>query len=86
MLLFYLCFVFVLSVHYSLAVTCWERVDLLTFLYVMFYCCGFFFTFSFGVLGQVFCLIVSIPDLCLLLFSFASKISYLIYQISYKIY
>ena len=38
----YLCFKFgchtVLSVHPSLVVTCWERTDLLTLLYVMFSC------------------------------------------------
>ena len=36
----YLCFMFVLfflSVHCSLVDTSWERVDLLAFLYVMFY-------------------------------------------------
>ena len=53
-----------LSVHCSLVVTCWERADLLALLYVMFYCV--FVTFPCGVLGQVLCLIVSIPDLCLL--------------------
>ena len=45
-------------------VTCWERADLLALLYVMFYCV--FITFPNGVLGQVWCLTVSIPDLCLL--------------------
>ena len=46
-------------------VTCWERADLLTdLLYVMFYCV--FVTFPYGSLGQVWCLIVSIPDLCIL--------------------
>ena len=51
-----------LSVYYSLVVTCWERAGLLTLLYVMFYC-GFV-SFPYGVLGQVWYLIVSIPDLC----------------------
>ena len=37
---------------------------LLALLYVMFYCV--FITFQCGVLGQVWCLIVSFPDLCLL--------------------
>ena len=50
------------SVHCSLVVTCWERADLLDLLYVMFYCV--FVTFSCGVLGQVWRLIVLIPDLC----------------------
>ena len=45
-------------------VTCWERAGLLALLYVMFYCV--FVTFSCGVLGQVWYLIVSISDLCLL--------------------
>ena len=42
----YLYFVFachtVLSVTFSLVVTCWERADLLALLYVMFSCCFFF--------------------------------------------
>ena len=54
----------ILSIHCSPVVTCWERVDLLAFLYVMFSCV--FVTFSFSVLCQVWYLIVSIPDLCLL--------------------
>ena len=53
-----------LYVHCSLAVTCWERADLLAHLYVMF---NFVFvTFPCGVQGQVWYLIVSIPYLCLL--------------------
>ena len=56
--MFRVCHVF-LSVHCSLVVT-----DLLALSYVMFYCV--FVTFPCGVLGQVWCLIVSIPDLCLL--------------------
>ena len=42
-------------------VTCWERADLLALV------CGVFcefVTFPFGILGQVWYLIVSIPDLC----------------------
>ena len=67
----YLCFE--LSVHCSLLVTCWERADILSLLYVMF---GFglwlgftlthcvFVSFTYGVLlGQEGYLIVSIPDL-----------------------
>ena len=53
-----------LSVHCSLVVTCWERADLLALLHVMFYCV--LVTLPCGVLGQMCCLIVSIPDLCLL--------------------
>ena len=49
-------------------ITCWERADLLALLCVMFSCV--FVTFIYGVLygvpGQVWHLIVSIPDLCLL--------------------
>ena len=58
-----------LSVHCSLVVTCWKRADLLALLCVMFLLLLFscvFVTFPCGVLGQVWCLIVSIPDLCLL--------------------
>ena len=65
----YLCFV--LSVHCSLVVICWERADLVALLYVMFYCV--FVTFPCGILGQVWYLIVSIPDLCL--FSFLNGLS-----------
>ena len=49
------------SVHYCLVVTCWERADLLTLV-------GdvdcIFVTFSCGILGQVWYLIVSFPVLC----------------------
>ena len=62
----YLCFVcvchIVLSVPCSLDVT-WEGTDLLALLYMMFSCV--FVTFSFGVLGQVWYLMVSIPDIFL---------------------
>ena len=51
--------------------SCWEMADLLALLYVMFYCV--FVTFPCGVLGQAWCLIVSIPDLCLL-FCFVSQV------------
>ena len=61
--MFHVCHAF-LSVHCSLVVTCWERADLLALLYVMFSCV--FVTFPCGVLGRVWYLIVSIPDLCLL--------------------
>ena len=57
----------VLPVHCSPVVTCWERADLLALLYVMFACV--FDTFPYGVLGQVWHLILSIPDL---FFLFAS--------------
>ena len=53
-----------LSFHCSLVVTCWEMTDILDCLYVKFSCV--LVTFPCGVLGQVRCLIVSIPGLCLL--------------------
>ena len=60
----YLCFMLVshtvLSVPCSLVVTCWERANLLVLLYVMFSCV---FVTN---LGQLWYLIVLIPDLCLL--------------------
>ena len=45
-------------------VICCERADLLALLYVMF--SYVFVIFPFGVLGQVWFLIVSIPDICIL--------------------
>ena len=51
------------SVYMCFVVTCWERADLLALV------CGVyceFVTFPFGILGQVWYLIVSIPDLCIL--------------------
>ena len=51
------------SVHCCLVVTCWERADLLAL--VCYVYCDFI-TFPFGVLGQVWYLIVLIPDLCCL--------------------
>ena len=50
------------SVHCCLVVTCWERSDLLALSFVMFNCV--FVTFPSGILGQVWYLIVLIPDLC----------------------
>ena len=49
------------SVHCCLVVTCWERADLLVLLGNV-YC--IFVTFSCGILGKVWYLIVSFPDLC----------------------
>ena len=54
----------VVSVPCSLVVTCGERADLLALACVMFSCV--FVTFSYGALGQVWFLIVPIPDICLL--------------------
>ena len=58
----------VVSVSCSIMDTCWERHGLVAFMYVMFSGVRFLclFTFPFGVLGQVWYLIVSIPDLCFL--------------------
>ena len=49
------------SVHCCLVVTSWERADLLALIGDV-YC--IFVTFPRGILGQVWYLIVSFPDLC----------------------
>ena len=49
------------SFHCCLVVTCCERADLLALVCDV-YCV--FVTFAFGIMGQVWYLIVSIPDLC----------------------
>ena len=61
------CLVFAMSlcvsVYMCFVVTCWERADLLAFV------CGVyceFVTFPLVSMGQVWYLIVSIPDLCTL--------------------
>ena len=54
------CHAFV-SVHCCLVFTCWERADLLALVCDV-YCV--FVTFPCGILGQVWHLIVSFPDLC----------------------
>ena len=59
----FLCHI-VLSVPSSLVVACWERAGLLALLCVMFYCD--FVTFQYGVLSQVWYLIVPISDICFL--------------------
>ena len=51
------------SVQHCLVVTCWERTDLLA-RFGDVYC--IFVTFTCGILGQVWYLIVSLPDLFLL--------------------
>ena len=59
------------SGHCCLVVTCWERTDLLALVGNV-YCS--FVTLSLGILGQVWYLIVSFPDLCLLSnFKFVQK-------------
>ena len=62
----YLCCV-VLSVPCSLVFTCWP--DLLALLYVVLSC---FVTFPYGVPGQVWYLIVLIPDICLPLYFYST--------------
>ena len=55
------------SVYMCLVVTCWERADLLAVV------CGVLLRvcrFLIGILGQVWYLIVSIPDLCTLTYFF----------------
>ena len=44
--------------------TCWERADLLALWCIMFF--RVFITFPYGVLGQMWYLIVLLPDICLL--------------------
>ena len=70
--MFCVCHIF-LPIHCSLVATCWERAGLLVLLYVVFYCV--FVTLSCGILCQVWCLIVSIPELCLL--SYYVKIAFM---------
>ena len=70
-----LCFVFALplcvSVYMCLMVTCWERTDLSALVCgVLLWVCHF----PIGILGQVWYLIVSIPDLCTLTY-FKYKLS-----------
>ena len=60
----YLCLVFVMLC--CLVVTCWDRADLLALMFVMSICD--FVTFPCGNLGQVWYLIVLIPDLCRLFY------------------
>ena len=55
----YFCILFVMLSR--LVVTCWERAYLLALVCVLNCVVG---TFPFGILGQVWYLIVSIPDLC----------------------
>ena len=73
----------VLSVHCSLVVTCWERAGLLSLLCVMFSCV--FVAFKYGVLGQVWYLIVLIPDLCILPYSAVDVITHVVVCFSNQI-
>ena len=72
----FFCLVFVMplcaSVYLCLVVTCWERADLLARVCVS--NCEFV-TFPIGILGQVWYLIVSIPDPCNLTYFYLGVIS-----------
>ena len=57
-------------VHCCLVVTCWERADLLALVGDV-YC--IFVTFPSGILGQVWYLIVSFPDLCRLSYFYCDR-------------
>ena len=61
------------SVHCCFVVTGRERADLLA-LVCEFYCD--FVSFPFGILGQVWCLIVSIPDHCCLSYFVKTMLGY----------
>ena len=65
LILFYVCNTS-LVLPCNTLVTCWEMADLFSFLYVMF--SYVFVTFLYDFVGQAWYLIVSIPDVCLLLF------------------
>ena len=68
-------FILCLSLLYCLAmVTYWERADFFAPMYVMSSCV--FVTFPYDILGQVWHLLVSIPDLCLLPYFFSTKPPY----------
>ena len=54
------------SVYMCFVVTCWERADLLALVCGVYCVCHF----PIGILGQVWYLIVSIPDLCTLTYLF----------------
>ena len=62
--LYYLCLVFVMLSHLFIAALWSPAGKWLTYwlLFVMFNC--YFVTFPYGTMGQVWYLIVSIPDLC----------------------
>ena len=73
--MYWICHAFA-SVHCLLVVTCWERADYLAFVCAV-YCD--FVTFSLGILGQVWYLIVLYPC-CLSYFDFSetSQILYIL--------
>ena len=55
------------SVHMCFVVTCWKRADLLALV------CGVYCEFVIGILGQVWYLIVLIPDLCTLTYFYNGR-------------
>ena len=59
------------SVHCCLVVTCWERADLLALVGDV-YC--IFVIFPCSILGQVWYLIVSFPDICHLSYFLSNKV------------
>ena len=61
------------SFHCCLVVTCWERADLLALVGDV-YC--IFVTLPYGILGQVWYLIVSFPDVCCLSYFQTGQIVY----------
>ena len=63
------------SVHCCLAVTCWERADLLALVCDVYY---IFVTFTCGILGQVWYLIVSFPDLCHIFYFYLFRVNYIL--------
>ena len=62
------------SVYMCLVVTCWERADLLALVCGI---CQRVCHFPIGILGQVWYLIVTIPDLCALAYFHLSLTSFL---------
>ena len=75
--MFLFCLVFAMSlcapVYMCFVVTCWERADLLALVCGVLLCVCHF---PIGILGQVWYLIVSIPDLCTLTYSDIFKYLY----------
>ena len=71
------CNAFVSAVYMCLVVTCWERADLLVLV------CGVQLRvchFPIGILGQVWYLMVSIPDLCTLTYFSLDYESFSLFQ------
>ena len=87
LLLWIICVIYVLyfyafeSVHCCLVVTCRVWADLLALVCDVYYD---FVTFPCGILGQVY-LIVSIPDLCRLFFTFYMRLRIYLVNISFML-